>query len=118
MRLSKPTANLSLKERMEDMLRLISIASLTAIFLSLAVVSADAETWTRHWTGPYGTSRSAAVHCGYRGCGYQMQAIGPNGATWSRSGAVVHGPYRSYSYRAATGPAGNAVVTRRVWRRY
>lgn len=86
------------------MLRLISIASLTAIFLSLAVVSADAETWTRHWTGPYGTSRSATVQCGYRGCGYQMQAIGPNGATWSRSGAVVHGPYRSYSYRAATGP--------------
>ena len=98
------------------MLRLISIASLTAIFLSLAVVSADAETWSRHWTGPHGASRSTTVHCGYHGCGYQMQAVGPNGAAWSRS--VVHGPYRSYSYRAVTGPAGNAYVTRRVWRRY
>ena len=95
------------------MLKLVSITSLAAIFLSLAVVSADAETWTRHWTGPYGTHRSTTVQCGY-----QRQAVGPNGAAWSRSGAVVHGPYRSYSYRAVTGPAGNTYVARRVWRHY
>lgn len=83
------------------MLRLISIASLTAIFLSLAVVSADAETWTRHWTGPYGTSRSATVQCGYRGCGYQMQAIGPT---------APHGRAQAPS---CTGPTGATVTAPR-----
>jgi hypothetical protein len=101
------------------MTKFISITSAAIVLLLLAVVSADAgESWSGSWTGPYGVDRSATAYCGYRGCGYSMQATGPNGQTWSRSGAVVHGPYRSYGYRAGTGPAGNSYVVRRAWRHY
>jgi hypothetical protein len=101
------------------MTKLISITSAALILLMFAIVSADAgEAWSGTWTGPYGVQRSVTAACGWRGCGYSMHATGPAGQTWSRSGAVVHGPYRSYSYRAVTGPAGNTYVTRRVWRGY
>lgn len=100
------------------MTKVISIVSAAFVLLLLAVVSADAGTWTRNWTGPHGGHGTATVHCGYWGCGYHAQAVGPNGAAWSRSGAVVHGPYRVHSYRAVTGPAGNTYVVRRVWRHY
>jgi hypothetical protein len=101
------------------MTKLISITSAAVVLLLLGVVSADAGSgWSGTWSGPYGGQRSVVAGCGYYGCGYSVHGVGPGGQTWSRSGAVVHGPYRSYSYRAVTGPAGNTFVTRRVWRRY
>jgi hypothetical protein len=101
------------------MTKFISVASAALILLLLAIVSADAgSAWSGTWTGPRGGQRTATAYCGYYGCGYSVHGVGPQGQTWSRSGAVVHGPYRSYSYRAVTGPGGNTFVTRRVWRRY
>jgi len=101
------------------MTKFITIACASLVLLLLGVVSADAGgSWSGYWTGPYGGQRSATAGCGYHGCGYSVQGVGPQGQTWSRSGAVVQGPFRSYGYRAFTGPEGNTFVTRRAWRRY
>jgi len=93
------------------------IATILAL-LVLSIASARADSRTRSWIGPYGVDRQATVNCGYHGCGYNMQATGPGGQSWSRSGGVVRGPYRGYTYRSVTGPAGNSFATGRWWRRY
>ena len=100
------------------MTKLISTLSATVVLLVLGVVSADAGSWSSSWTGPYGGSRTVTGYCGYYGCQYYAQGVGPGGQPWSSSGAVAYGPYRTYSYRAVTGPAGNTYVVRRVWRRW
>jgi hypothetical protein len=100
------------------MTRLIAMTGATLALVLLAGDTARAETWQRNWTGPYGVDRSATVHCGPYGCGYNMHATGPNGATWSRSGGAWAGPYRGFSYRSVTGPAGNSYAVGRAWRRY
>jgi len=94
----------------------LSAAALTAFLVSAG--SASADSWTRTWHGPNGGTATKTTTCGYHACGYTAQATGPNGRTWSSSGGVVRGPYRTHSYRAVTGPEGNTVVTRRVWPRY
>jgi hypothetical protein len=87
------------------------------VMLLLSVATAKADSWSRSWTGPYGVERSATGGCGYHGCGYNMQATGPNGQTWSRSGGFVQGPVHGYGYRSVTGPQGNTFATGRAWRR-
>jgi hypothetical protein len=96
---------------------LIASACLAALMLKAA--PAHADSWSRNWTGPWGVDRSATLNCGNHACGWNMQATGPNGATWSRQGGVVQGPYRSYGYRSFTGPQGNTFVRGGSWwRRY
>jgi hypothetical protein len=100
------------------MTRFISLATAAFILLLLGVVSANARTWTSTWSGPYGGSRTVTGHCGYYGCQYYAQGVGPGGQPWSSAGAIAYGPYHTYSYRAVTGPGGNTYVVRRVWRRW
>lgn len=94
--------------------------------------SANAESWSRTYTGPHGGTRaiagscadgrcsrsvgSAGPHgathartgsCSHAGCRFDAHATGANGASWSRSGGVVHGPRRDYRYRETTGPQGH-----------
>jgi hypothetical protein len=95
-----------------------AIAGSAATLLLLTSGAALAGGWTNSWVGPNGGARYATGQCGPYGCSRQVEVVGPNGETWSRSGAVARGPYRGYSYGSVTGPAGNTVVTRRVWRRY
>jgi len=81
------------------MRRIIAMTGAALALVLLAGDSARAETWQRQWTGPYGVDRSATVHCGPYGCGYNMQATGPNG----RPGPAQAGP--------GPGPiAGSAIV--------
>ncbi len=95
---------------------LVAAASLPAL---LAIAApAQAETWSGTRTGPYGVTRSGTAHCGPYGCGWNMHATGPNGATWSRRGGYVQGPYGGASYRAFTGPNGNTYARGGWWRRY
>ncbi len=100
------------------MSRIVPILSAATAVLLLGVVSADAGSWSGTWTGPYGGSRTVSGHCGYYGCQYHVEGVGPGGRTWSRSAGFAYGPYRTYSYRAVTGPAGNTYVVGRVWRHY
>jgi hypothetical protein len=89
-----------------------------AAVLLLGAATAQAADWSYSWNGPRGATGTRTVHCAYHACGFTASGTGPKGQAWSRSGGVVHGPYRSYGYRAFTGPAGNTHVTRRVWRRH
>jgi hypothetical protein len=59
------------------MRKLIAMTGAALALVLLAGDQARAETWQRQWTGPYGVDRSATVHCGPYGCGYNMQATGP-----------------------------------------
>jgi hypothetical protein len=79
--------------------------------------TAYAESWSGSRTGPGGVSRSGTLTCGDHACGWNMQATGPEGATWSRRGGVVQGPNGGVAgFRAFTGPQGNTFV-RGGWRR-
>lgn len=125
------------------MTKLTHLFGSAAVALMFTAGSADADNWSRSWTGPNGGTRfvagscangvcSRSVHaagpngatrsrsgqCGYHGCGYSAYGTGPNDQSWSRSGGVVHGPYRSYGYGAMTGPAGHTYAAGRIWRRY
>ena len=100
------------------MRKLMLIAGTGLVAMLLQGATAHADSWSGGWTGPGGVHRHGTVNCGNHACGWNMQATGPNGATWSRQGGVAQGPYRSYGYRAVTGPQGNTVVRGGWWRRY
>lgn len=94
---------------------LIAGACLAATLLQ--GTAAYAETWSGSRTGPGGVTRSGTLACGDHACGWNMQATGPEGATWSRRGGVVQGPNGGVAgFRALTGPQGNTYV-RGGWRR-
>jgi hypothetical protein len=84
------------------MRKLIAMTGAAVALVLLTGDQARAETWQRQWTGPYGVDRSATVHCGPYGCGYNMQATGPNGASWSgrRLGRALSRVQLSFGDRA------------------
>jgi len=99
------------------MKKLMQIAGTCLAATLLQGTAAHADSWSGNWTGPGGVNRSATAGCGPHGCAYNMQATGPNGATWSRRGGVVQGPNGGVAgVRAFTGPQGNTFV-RGGWRR-
>jgi hypothetical protein len=79
---------------------------------------ASAVDWSRSWTGPNGGTRSVSGECGGRSCSRTVDVTGPGGRSWSSTGRVVQGPFRSYGYRTVTGPAGHGYTVGRAWRRY
>ena len=101
------------------MTKLIAMTGAALALVLLAGDSARAETWQRNWTGPYGVDRSATV---------QLRSRMDAGTTCTRPGRTAppgpapaelgRGPYRGYSYRSVTGPAGNSYAVGRAWRRY
>ncbi|WP_051249182.1 hypothetical protein [Inquilinus limosus] len=100
------------------MIRLTMAAVVTMAGLLLAAGPAAADDWSRSWTGPHGGTRTITGQCGNHACSRSVQATGPGGRSWSRSGGVVQGPFRSYGYRTVTGPAGRSFPAGRFWRRF
>jgi hypothetical protein len=96
----------------------IAIAGSAVALLLLTAGAASAGSWSNSWSGPNGGTRDATGQCGPYGCSRSIEATGPNGESWSRSGAVARGPYRGYSYGSITGPNGNTFARGHVWRRY
>ena len=99
------------------MRKLMLIACASTAVLLVQGGPAHADSWSGSWTGPGGVHRSGTLTCGDHACGWNMQATGPEGATWSRRGGVVQGPNGGVAgLRAFTGPQGNTFV-RGGWRR-
>jgi hypothetical protein len=96
--------------------------TLTALALAAGCVltagPAAANDWSRSWSGPNGGSRTISGECGGHSCSRTVDVTGPGGRSWSHSGGVVQGPFRSYGYRTVTGPAGHSAAVGRVWRRF
>lgn len=100
------------------MIKLSMMAVAMAAALLLVSDAAGAADWSRSRTGPNGGTRTVTGHCGDHSCGRTVEATGPGGRSWSRSSGVVQGPFRSYGYRAVTGPAGRGTAVGRAWRRF
>lgn len=71
-------------------------------------------------TGPNGGTLSGNAGC-YNGpyvdgCRNRWSYTSPAGETYRGGRGAWHGPARAGSYRYRTGPEGNGVVHRRVWR--
>jgi len=111
------TGRVGLHIKMEDDMFKATIFTASAALIAASVPSAEAGSWTTHWTGPQGGVYEGSGKCFSGACESSGTFTGPYGGVWHHSGdAHQVAPGQWAGDRTIVGPGGNTWQNSWTWR--